>query len=498
MDGTHDSAKDGARWHDAIDPIAEEDVLEAIDALAELPVLDGTVLRVVALVDDPDTTTADIVAVLEHDATFAANLLRFANSAARAQPIRAKTIRQAVMLVGRKALRRLALEAATYRFLERVPGNGTASRGHMHVHALAVGLASAGVAERIGAPADVPHLAGLLHGVGKLVLPLAFGDAACDEVARAHPDGPQRVIAEREAFGLDHAQAGALLARRWGLPADITAAIAFQHGGISGVSSPTVEAACVQIGGALVDMVNGAEPDHALLEVALERSGLPAADLDDVALQAVQPGAMGAVAHGGPGTLAARVSELERLSQTDDLTGVDNRRHWLQTTRLDLREARPGAVLLCDVDHLKAVNDEFGHGCGDMVLTEIARVLSRHGRAGRLGGDEFAVWVRGDRTAAEDAAARIAAEVDVAFAEADESGGPATDVSIGIAIAPEHGTELAELLETADVALYAAKDLGRACTVVADAPAPRAEAPLDVDRPDEPAFRVRGSWREAA
>lgn len=75
-----------------------------------------------------ETTAADLVDALEQDPTFAANLLRYCrNSAAAAHPVRAKTVGQAVMLVGRRSLRRLAMEAATFRFLERARGNGRAS-----------------------------------------------------------------------------------------------------------------------------------------------------------------------------------------------------------------------------------------------------------------------------------------------------------------------------------------------------------------------------------
>ena len=78
--------------------------------------------RIRKLADDPHGTTADLVAVVESDEAFSANLLRYANSAANARPIRARTIRQAITLLGRRALVRIALEAETYRFLERFPG----------------------------------------------------------------------------------------------------------------------------------------------------------------------------------------------------------------------------------------------------------------------------------------------------------------------------------------------------------------------------------------
>ncbi|HEU4973942.1 MAG TPA: HDOD domain-containing protein [Baekduia sp.] len=457
MEARH--ATDCAPWKDSIDPVAARSVAGAIDELAEFPVLDATVLRIIALCDDEDATAADLVDALERDATFAANLLRFANSAARAHPIRAKTIRQAVMLVGRRALRRLALEAATYRFLERSKGNGRASYGQMHLHAITVALGAAAAAEEARVAADTAHLAGLLHDVGKLVLPRVFGEDECDAVARDAPGGAERVLAERERFGIDHAQCGALLAERWALPADVAAIIAWHHGGPTGVAAPSDDAACVQLADNVAGMLAGQEADHALLEVSLARLGLTADALDVLADKVTHQDGRGEAAR-----LAQRVEELERLSQTDDLTGLANRRHWLQTTRTALAENGGGAIVLCDIDHFRAVNDRHGHAAGDLVLTEIARILARHGHAGRLGGDEFAVLVQGNLPEAAQAAQRIMAQVGEAF---EAGSGPKIDLSMGCAAAPTHGDELADLLEAADLALLDAKRAGRSRAMIA-------------------------------
>ena len=74
MEAKH--ATDCAPWKESIDPDAARSIAGAIDDLAEFPVLDATVLRVIALCDDQDSTAADLVDALEQDATFAANLLR--------------------------------------------------------------------------------------------------------------------------------------------------------------------------------------------------------------------------------------------------------------------------------------------------------------------------------------------------------------------------------------------------------------------------------------
>ena len=95
MEALH--ATDCGHWRSAVDPDGAKDCSGAIATLADFPVFDATVQRVIALCDDENATTADLVEALEGDQSFSANLLRFANSAAQAHPIRAKSIRQAVM-----------------------------------------------------------------------------------------------------------------------------------------------------------------------------------------------------------------------------------------------------------------------------------------------------------------------------------------------------------------------------------------------------------------
>src|ERR1700755_2491462 len=150
-------------------PAPDSRVLEALHRIGALPVLGGTVARIRTLAEDPHGTTADLVTVVESDEAFSANLLRYANSAAAARPIRARTIRQAITLTGRRQLVRIAIEAETYRFLERFPGGAALSRGQLHVHAVNVAAYSFTAADLCGAHADTAHLAGLFDDVGQTV-----------------------------------------------------------------------------------------------------------------------------------------------------------------------------------------------------------------------------------------------------------------------------------------------------------------------------------------
>jgi len=410
----------------------------AVAEIGELPVLDATVQRVVGLCRDEDSSTTELTSVLEGDPEFAANLLRFANSAFASRPIRVRTIRQAVTMTGRAAIGRLAVEASTCRFLERAPGNGQASVGSMHVHACAVAACSLELAHRAGGALELAHLGGLLHDIGKLVMPLAFGEEAMDEIASQASAGPLRVQLERDRFGCDHALAGALMARASHLDEPVVAAIAAHHDPEADI---TIEIACVQLANAIVEMLGGIAPDPALLERGLAALEIEASVLDEVAAHAAPRAATARAGSGSGGGLAARVAALEEQAGSDELTGLANRRRWKHEAKERL-ETEGGAVMICDIDHFKQINDKSGHLTGDLVLSEIARILSHHGFAGRLGGDELVLLAR---TPSSDEAALMAERILLRIREAfppDSIGGWSGGVSIGIAIGTAEQSDL--------------------------------------------------------
>jgi diguanylate cyclase (GGDEF)-like protein/putative nucleotidyltransferase with HDIG domain len=445
-------AKDCEHWKSAVDPDGAKDCSGAIATLADFPVLDATVQRIIALCDDEHTTTADLVDALECDPSFSANLLRFANSAMQAHPIRAKSVRQAVMLVGRVNLRRLAIEAATFRFLERARGNGGAACGDLHAHAVAVATCATVAATRVGVRDEAVHLGALLHDVGKLVLPAAFGAVECDAIAAEHPGGADRVRAERERFGIDHAQAGALLCLAWNLPEEVAAAVAWHHGGPTGKGIPDRAVACIQIGDGVAAMVAGREADCTLLEAALAATRLEPPAFDEIAAVAL-PDAPPA------GELARRFGGGAPRGGEDRLTQLPDRDAWLRAVEDEIAARPAGAVVLLDVDGLAAINAAHGTRVGDFVLTQLARAVVPHGMAGRVGGDEIALFAELPAADAEDLAASIARHVAAGFARLE---GAPVRVSAGVAAAPEQGRDVAALLAAAEEGLRAAKLESRA------------------------------------
>ena len=165
--------------------------------------------------------------------------------------------------------------------------------------------------------------------------------------------------------------------------------------------------------------------------------------------------------------------ELEKLSLTDALTGLYNRRHLMGTLASEVqrsrRQRRSFTVLLADVDKFKQYNDTHGHLAGDAALVKIAEVFRRTTRAvdcvARYGGEEFVVMLLECPIAT---AVHVAERIRARVADQDLGEGKLT-VSVGLAEYPEGGDTPEELIATADAAMYQAKSSGRNQVVVAGA-----------------------------
>jgi diguanylate cyclase (GGDEF)-like protein len=158
-----------------------------------------------------------------------------------------------------------------------------------------------------------------------------------------------------------------------------------------------------------------------------------------------------------------QLAESRVLARTDDLTGLANRRGFIERlARVEQNRGRPGtfALLLLDLDRFKVINDSLGHQAGDTLLAQVGSRISDALRPGdlhaRLGGDEFAVLLE---DADADAARRVADRVLAVLADPFDIGGVTLHVgaSIGAAVYPEHADDAQTLLRRADVAMYSAK-----------------------------------------
>jgi len=163
--------------------------------------------------------------------------------------------------------------------------------------------------------------------------------------------------------------------------------------------------------------------------------------------------------------------EIRKIANTDVLTGISNRRHFLDTAATNMEKARingyDSAMLMLDIDHFKNINDTLGHASGDEVLKTLPSSIKPTGTDaeqaiyGRLGGEEFAILITDtDREKAYNHAETIRAKIAATPFLLENTAFNLT-VSIGVALTTDSQTTLTELLKQADDALYSSKNGGR-------------------------------------
>ncbi len=164
-----------------------------------------------------------------------------------------------------------------------------------------------------------------------------------------------------------------------------------------------------------------------------------------------------------------REEETARLAKFDSLTGLSNRHrmtHLIQSTLTAFQAAKRNcAIMMLDLDRFKHVNDTLGHAAGDELLKQVAerlgRAIDRECEIGRLGGDEFQIMLPDidDRGVLGELAMKIIAMLKQPYSL--DEGRCVIGASVGIAIAPHDGVTCDEIVRSADLALYAAKNGGR-------------------------------------
>jgi diguanylate cyclase (GGDEF)-like protein len=164
--------------------------------------------------------------------------------------------------------------------------------------------------------------------------------------------------------------------------------------------------------------------------------------------------------------LRQRIERLRADADLDSLTGLANRRRFRVALVREVERWRrygvPCALLLLDIDHLKHINDHFGHPAGDLVIKQVAQTLSEvlrdNDTAARMGGEEFALLLAGIDI---DKAAIAAERLREALSKRAVEGVGYVTVSIGVAGCPASGTSERTLYVASDEALYVAKNGGR-------------------------------------
>jgi putative nucleotidyltransferase with HDIG domain len=281
----------------------------AFSALEAFPALAESRDRVLRLVTGGQVGSDAVVAAVESDVALVMAVLRRANAVDGPRRGRVESVRAAVELLSPDAVHALAARSPTFTFFEPSAA-GEAAPERVRLHAVATQRAAERLAAATGfGDRDRLMATALLHDVGKLVLAHAYPGYP----RRVH-DGartPQeRLDAERRELGVDHAVAGGVLARRWGLPDAVASVIERHHAG-----DATGEAATVGLADLLAHYAQGDAVGSRELLAGARRAGLGSAELGGVLFELPNPVARPAPP-AAPCPLSAREREvLERLSE---------------------------------------------------------------------------------------------------------------------------------------------------------------------------------------
>lgn len=202
--------------------------LDALLAQADsIPAVSGLVPSMLACLRDEEASTDQLTASLSHDPILVARLLRAANSSAYPTSGPIDSVQKSIMLLGVRRVRGIALTVAILGVMEHAP-----PPFDIHVlrrHSLSAAVCARSVAHRVGADADHAFTAGLLHDIGQLLIATLLPAPYAELLGRCARERRHILHAERELLGTDHAEVGGELARRWGLPGEIVAAVAGHH-----------------------------------------------------------------------------------------------------------------------------------------------------------------------------------------------------------------------------------------------------------------------------
>lgn len=191
----------------------------------DVPTIPVLLLRILRVVDGERASAKDLVDLMQRDQALAGRVLRLANSGFFACAREVGTLSRAVMLLGFSTVKNLALGV---KILETLRGRGGPGMAALWEHSALVGAAARAIAQRTRAadPEEV-FTAGLLHDIGKVILRIRF-EAVYDRMTAVGGEAPT-FLRERDAFGVDHAQAGAWLGESWALPPSIVETAGAHH-----------------------------------------------------------------------------------------------------------------------------------------------------------------------------------------------------------------------------------------------------------------------------
>ncbi len=203
---------------------------EILQKIADVPALPAAATQVLTLTQDPDAGIADVMKIIEYDPGLTADVLRLANSAYFAGPRTISSLRDAGVLFGMNRIQQMVIASAVFPLAQPAICGYDLSPGRLVDRLIAVGVG----AEELGKalrqdPPQYTFTAGLLHGVGKIVLGTFIEVEVQAIKVLAYEEGIPFDEAERNVLGIDYAEVGAALLEYWQLPANVVDAVRYHN-----------------------------------------------------------------------------------------------------------------------------------------------------------------------------------------------------------------------------------------------------------------------------
>lgn len=478
-------------------------VIQAILNSEDLPTPPGVALRLLELYSQPDVEVVEMANVIGADPSLSAKLIEYCNSPLLAREQPTTSIRQAIVVIGMRAVKILAL---SFSLVRTAPST---KNGFDYDAFWSRSLATAVVSKTFGSlgdsGGDEDFLLGLMMAIGRVGLAHTFPGRYSELTAQSLETGVPMLELERSEWSVGHFEISAELMKHWSFPKDLVhqaelfastdanhesatqqvriLTLAFQV--VKMLFEPDLVTTEVEKAKDMAESWLGVAPEHfaevfdratqSWMEYAslLRYDATQAQTFDQLerrALKGIAQLSMGL--HAENAAMNRQNAMLKINATVDSLTGLKNRRaydedatsEWERSNRMH----RPLALMMIDIDHFKSVNDTHGHAVGDRALIAVAEVLKANVRnydlVYRFGGEEFIIIVPECDPVSAVAAANRYREAIAKQEIPLQDGVLKITASFGVTMnEPPNSSPMPELLEEADKLLYQAKREGRNC-----------------------------------
>ena len=201
-------------------------ILSKSDSLPSIP---GAAVKLLSLLDDPESSVSEIEEILKYDPGLTANVLKLSNSAYFGLPQKIGSVKQAILVMGSKRLTQLVMASCVHALMDRPITGYELPKGEFWRHSVAVSVTAELLVKELNIPSvDIIFTAALLHDLGKIVMD-EFVHEDYILIQEQIQNGLSFETAEQKVLGTNHAEIGAKILEKWSFPEEIVLAVQHHH-----------------------------------------------------------------------------------------------------------------------------------------------------------------------------------------------------------------------------------------------------------------------------